>query len=271
MLYRNPVSILTRNMGIVGPALVFAVAVAIYNGDVPGLEPVNATIYIVAAFLFIPSYIQAPRTYALAELRRYGASDLYVFSREFSYNRTGSNFTWAGVNDKSYRIDFSSSEQGAKNGEEVLKTMKSTTRIIWFQPGVWVAVFSAILFLNIFLHNGISSLIGDMDKDANVFRIILFYLPSILAFALPIVSFVSVIMRDKILYECASKLASEIEEELNTRAATPMKCYRNICPKCGATSTAVLKNCVSCGASLEIKDDGTSWTSIRFTNDDELL
>lgn len=269
--YNNPLVIFSREIIVLGVALVITIGYAIYNGEVPGLNPINATIYIVAAFLFIPSYIQAPRTYALAELRKYGGTDLYVFSRELSFNRIGSNYTWVGVNDKNFRIDFSTGEQGARNAEEVKWVMSNTPKIIWLQPGVWVVIYSVILALNILLDNGVSYVLGSVEESTDPFRIILYYLPSIFAFALPIISFIFVRMRDNHLYECASKLAEEIEADLNKRAAAPMKCFRTICPICGTRATSSLKNCVSCGAPLEVQDDGTSWTAVRFTNENHLL
>ena len=73
---------------IVVPCTIFVISYGIYNREFPGLDPANATIYLVAGLLIIPSYIQAPRTYALSELRRYGASEMPVFSRgSYGFNR----------------------------------------------------------------------------------------------------------------------------------------------------------------------------------------
>jgi hypothetical protein len=255
-----------RNGGLLGPVIIFALAYAIYSRQIPGINPINATIFIVAGFLFIPSYIQAPRTYALSDLRRYGVSELYVFSKEFSDNRTGSNFTWAGINNKCYRIAFSGSEQGARNGEAVLRIMKSTPGIIWLQPGVWLVFYSVILLLNILLHDSAASLFSGMVTDE--FREIAFYLPSILSLICPALSYIFVIVRDNILYKCAVTLASEIEAELIAKAGSPMKCYHNICPNCGANTNAYLKNCISCGASLEVMESDSNLSSIRFMRDE---
>ena len=148
---------LLGQMWILVPCTIYVIAYGICNREFPGLDPINATVYLLGGILLIPSYIQAPRTYALSEIRRYGASEMPVFSKNYTYKRDGSNFTWAGIDEKSYRIAFSASEQGTKNGQEVLKVMKSKPWIIWLQPGVWLAIYTAILVLNIFLDNAVSS------------------------------------------------------------------------------------------------------------------
>ncbi|MBR3341707.1 MAG: hypothetical protein IKG30_08800 [Clostridiales bacterium] len=263
-------SILSK-VWIVVPCLIYALAYGIYNREFPGLDPINATVYVVAGFLIIPSYIQAPRTYALSEIRRYGASEMPVFSRKYTNKRTGSNFTWAGVDEKSFRIAFSASEQGTKNGQEVLKVMKSKPWIIWLQPGVWLAISTAILILNIFLYNAVSSLFASMGTGTEIaeLRVIVFYTPCVLALVCPVLSFIFVIVRDNILYECAVKLANEIEADLIAKAGSPMKCYRNVCPNCGAVSTSSLKRCNSCGISLEVLDSAMGLGTLKFYRDDD--
>lgn len=263
-------SILSK-VWIVVPCAIYAIAYGIYNREFPGLDPINATVYVVAGFLLIPSYIQAPRTYALSEIRRYGASEMPVFSRKYTYKRTGSNFTWAGIDEKSFRIAFSASEQGTKNGQEVLKVMKSKPWIIWLQPGVWLAISAAIFTLNIFLDNAVSSLFASIGTGTEIAKLreIVFYTPCVLALACPVLSYIFVIVRDKILYECAVKLANEIEASLIAKAGTPMKCYRNVCPNCGAVSTSSLKHCNSCGTSLEVLDSAMGLGTLKFYRDDD--
>ena len=271
MGFRNPMVKTLSEMWIVVPCAIYALAYGICNREFPALDPINASVYVVAGFLLIPSYIQASRTYALSEIRRYGASEMPVFSRKYNYNnRTGSNFTWAGIDGKSFRIAFSASEQGTKNGQEVLKVMKSTPWIIWFQPGVWLAIYIAIFVLNILLDNAVSSLFASMgtSSDIVVLRAIVFYIPCVLALACPVLSFVFVIVRDNILYECAVKLANEIEADLTAKAGSPMKCYRNVCPNCGAVSTSSLKHCNSCGTSLEVLGGTMGLGTLKFYRDD---
>ncbi len=267
----NPMFRILGEIWIVVPCAIYALAYGIYNREFPGLDPINATIYIMAGILLIPSYIQAPRTYALSEIRRYGASEMPVFSREYYYKRAGSNYTWAGIDEKSFRIAFSASEQGTKNGQEVLKVMKSKPWIIWLQPGVWLAIYTAILVLNVFLDNAVSSLFASMGTgiEIAVLREVVFYIPSVLAFACPVLSYIFVIVRDNILYECAVKLANEIEADLIAKAGAPMKCYRNICPNCGAVSTSSLKHCNSCGTSLEVLDSTMGMGTLKFYRDDD--
>ena len=271
MGHRNPMVKILAEAWVVVPYAIFAILYGIYNREFPGLEPINATVYIVAGLLFIPSYIQAPRTYALPELRRYGASEYPAFSRKYTYKRAGSNFTWAGIDEKCYRIAFSASEQGTENGREVLKVMKSKPWIIWLQPGVWLAIYTALLVMNIFLDNAVSSLFASMGTSTGIIalRQIVFYLPCVLAFACPVLSLIFVIVRDNILYKCAVKLANDIEAELIAKAGSPMKCYRNVCPNCGTVSTSSLKNCVNCGTSLEVLDSTMGAGSLKFVRDDD--
>ena len=262
---------LLGQMWILVPCTIYVIAYGICNREFPGLDPINATVYLLGGILLIPSYIQAPRMYALSEIRRYGASEMPVFSKNYTYKRDGSNFTWAGIDEKSYRIAFSASEQGTKNGQEVLKVIKSKPRIIWLQPGVWLAIYTAILVLNIFLDNAVSSLFAGMGAGTGitVLRGIVFYTPCVLALACPVLSFIFVIVRDNILYECAVNLAKEIEADLIANAGSPMKCYRNVCPKCGVVSTASLKHCNNCGTSLEVLDSTTGLGTLEFYRDDD--
>ena len=262
---------LLGQMWILVPCTIYVIAYGICNREFPGLDPINATVYLLGGILLIPSYIQAPRTYALSEIRRYGASEMPVFSKNYTYKRDGSNFTWAGIDEKSYRIAFSASEQGTKNGQEVLKVIKSKPGIIWLQPGVWLAIYTAILALNIFLDNAVSSLFAGMGTGTGitVLRGIVFYTPCVLALACPVLSFIFVIVRDNILYECAVNLAKEIEADLIANAGSPMKCYRNVCPKCGVVSTASLKHCNNCGTSLEVLDSTMGLGTLEFYRDDD--
>jgi hypothetical protein len=269
---RNPMLKILGEVWILVPLAIYVIANGIYNRVFPGLDPINATVYVVAGFLLIPSYIQAPRMYALSEIRRYGASEMPVFSRKYTYKRDGSNFTWAGTDEKCYRIAFSASEQGTRNGQEVLKVMKSKPWIIWLQPGVWLAISAAILTLNIFLDNAVSSLFASMGAGTEiaVLREIVFYTPCVLALACPILSYIFVIVRDNILYECAVELANDIEADLTAKAGSPMKCYRKVCPNCGAVSTSSLKHCNSCGTSLEVLDSTMDLGTLEFYRDDDL-
>ena len=267
----TPMFKLLGQMWILVPCTIYVIAYGICNREFPGLDPINATVYLLGGILLIPSYIQAPRMYALSEIRRYGASEMPVFSKNYTYKRDGSNFTWAGIDEKSYRIAFSASEQGTKNGQEVLKVIKSKPRIIWLQPGVWLAIYTAILVLNIFLDNAVSSLFAGMGAGTGitVLRGIVFYTPCVLALACPVLSFIFVIVRDNILYECAVNLAKEIEADLIANAGSPMKCYRNVCPKCGVVSTASLKHCNNCGTSLEVLDSAMGLGTLEFYRDDD--
>ena len=125
---------------------------ALTEGDIPGLNLINLTVFVVGGFLFIASFKHSKRTSALIDLRSNGTSKSYVYSDSYTCERIGSKETWAGKNDKSYRIAFYGMEQGNKNCAEVLNTMKRTPRIIWIRPGTWLFIFIAIFFANFFFY-----------------------------------------------------------------------------------------------------------------------
>ena len=102
----------------------------------------------------------------------------------------------------------------------------------------------------------------------------IFYLPSVLALGCPIVSLVFIKVRDKILYECAYRIASNLgaEEErtatesfINTQLS--QKWYYKVCPNCGAPASAALKQCKSCGSSLEVLEGAQNISSMRRISD----
>ena len=245
--------------------------VSIAQGDFPGLNLINTTIFIASGLLFIPSFMQADRTMALTELRRSGTSEFYVFSNSFSGNRNGSKDTWAGINNKSYRIAFYGLEQGHKNCKEVLNTMKNSYRIIWIRPGTWALIAFVIFVLNLMFYKNIFPLYENMNLDDTAIKLLdgfIFYLPSVLALGCPVLSFVFVIVRDNILYKCAERLSSEIMAEMSVQNGPGKKWYHNICPKCGARSSSSLKHCISCGNSLEVMESDTNLYSIRYISDE---
>ena len=63
---------------------------ALTDGDIPGLNLINLIIFIVAGFLFIPSFMQADRTIALVDLRESGSSSSFVTSDTYTGERKGS-------------------------------------------------------------------------------------------------------------------------------------------------------------------------------------
>ena len=223
---------------------------AISNGTVPGMNLTNAAIFLAGGLLFIPSIMQAIRTDALKDLRKTGTSEFYVCSRKYSEYRIGNNNTWAGKNDKNYRIAFYGTEQGIQNGQEVLKTMKMKPRIIWIRPGTWFFIYAALLIANFFFYDNVMQFFTGLSEDAfRFFDKFMFYLPCALAFICPVLSYIFVKVRDKILYKCAVKLAAEIDEEESDNAKSGMKII--VCPNCGAKSSSYLKECSRCGCSLE--------------------
>ena len=251
------------------PFCIYGLYLSIYNGDIPGLNVINITVFFLAAFLFIPSLLQTDRTMALTDLLRHGTSDLYILSRKFEGNRSGSNYTWAGTNTKSYRIEFGGTEQGLKNGEEVIKTMKSTPRIIWIRPGTWSVIYVAIFLLNFFFYVNVMPFFKNLDTHSTeyiVIEYIIFYLPSLLALICPVLSIIFVKVRDNILYECAVRLSNEILADLNTKNI-PGKWYHNVCPECGTKCSSSIKTCTSCGSPLEVKEECSNLYSARYMDD----
>ena len=106
------------------------------------------------------------------------------------------------------------------------------------------------LIANFFFYDNVSCFFTGLSDEA--FRFLdkfFFYLPCALAFICPILSFIFVMARDRILYKCAVRLAAEIDEEESSDARSGRKVA--ICPNCGANSSAYLKHCNSCGCSLE--------------------
>lgn len=260
--------------------LTFAVSSinALIQGYIPGLNLLNLGIFILAGLLFIPSFKQAERTVALVDLRRDGSSSSYVGSETFTYERKGSKRTWAGKNDKSYRISFAGADQGKKNSAEVLETMKRTPRIVWMRPRTWLIISIVIFFVNFFFYESIIPIFENMIMSDSAFMFVdefTFYLPSVLALGCSILSLVFVKVRDNILYECAVRLASEIQTEEKTAETEAFiknemgkKWYHIICPNCGARSSAALKHCVSCGSSLEVMEGDKNLYSIRQIKED---
>ena len=223
---------------------------AVANKTVPGMNLINAAIFVLGALLFIPSMTQSIRTDALKDLKKTGTSEFFVCSRKSSEYRTGNNNTWAGTNDRNYRISFYGTDQGIENGRAVLKAMKESPRIIWVRPGTWLVIFLLIFFSNFFFYdNVIPFFVPLSDAAFRFFNVFIYYLPCGLAFICPILSFIFVTVRDNILYKCAVKLAAEIDEEESSDARSSRKIIA--CPNCGTKSSAYLKNCSNCGCSLE--------------------
>ena len=252
---------------------------ALILGEIPGINLLNLGIFILAGLLFIPSFKQSQRTVALVDLRKSGSSSSYVGSEIFTYQRKGSPKTWVGKTDKSYRISFAGMEQGKKNCAEVLETMKRTPRIVWMRPATWFVISAVILFVNFFFYESIIPIFENMIMSDFAFAFLdelTFYLPSVLALGCSILSLVFVKVRDNILYECAVRLASEIQTEEKTAETEAFikneigkKWYHNICPNCGARATASLKHCVSCGSSLEVMDGDKNFYSIRQVKEEK--
>lgn len=243
------------------------------QGKVMGLNTINLTIFVVAGVLFALSLWHSVRTSALVKLRRDGTSDDYVFSAKNTGDWTGTPNALAGKDNKIYRIAFNDMEYGPKNCSEVLRVMESTPSIIWIRPGTWFFISVVLFFVNFLFYECVIPTFENMRMSDAAFRffdVLTFYLPSFLALACSVLSLVFVFVRDNILYECAVRLASEIETDkkmIETRniykKEISKKWYHNICPNCGAKADVPLKHCVSCGSSLEVLSDDKNLNSIR--------
>ena len=264
---------------VVGIIILLSGLAAIANGEVPGINLINLGIFFVTGCLFVLSFNHSDRTSALMDLRMSGMSKSYIYSDTYTGDRIGTKDTWAGKNDKSYRITFYGGEQGVKNCAEVLQTMKRTPRIIWIRPGTWL-VFAVIIFIvNFFFYECIIPIFENMVMSDFAFKFFdefIFYLPSVLALGCPILSRVFVKVRDNILYECAARLASDIkteemlaETEAFIKTEIGNKWYHSICPNCGAKAAASLKHCTSCGSSLEVIEGDKNLSSIRRVREEK--
>ena len=261
--YHGMQGLLNRFFGPLLPLLVIFIYFMVCQGGIPGLNAVNTTIYFAAGLLFIPSILQSARTSALTDLRKSGLSDYYVFSNSFNRNKDGTEDTWAGLYDKTFRIAFYGYEQGINNGKEVLKTMNSTPRIVWIRPGTWGIFAIAILVLDVVFYTSLG------DTDSFFLSYVFYYVPSLLALCCPVLSFAFVKIRDNYLYRCAVKIVSDRNKEMAVNTGSGMKMYHSICPKCGTSYAASILHCINCGSSLEVVEGDTNLNSIRMIRNDD--
>ena len=249
---------------------------AIINNEIPGLNLLSLAMFVTAGFLFIPSFQQSERTSELSDVLHYGLSKSYIYSDTYSGDRIGDKDTWAGRSNQSYRISFFG-PHGDNNIKEVRATMKRTPRIVWIRPGTWLAIAIVIFLVNFFFYEMVIPIFENMimsDAAFTFFDYLVFYLPPVLALQCPILSLIFVKVRDKYLYQCATRLANEIaaEEQRNVTESfieqeLSKKWYHTMCPNCGAKASAALKTCTSCGSSLEVMDGDSNLSSIRRINE----
>lgn len=249
---------------------------AVINGEIPGLDLPSFIVFAITGFLFIPSFKHSQRVSEVSDVRHYGKSKSYIYSDSYSGDRIGDKDTWAGKTNQSYRIAFYG-PHGDKNIEELRATTKRTPKIVWIMPGTWLVIAIVIFLVNFFFYELVIPIFENMimsDAAFTFFDYFVFYLPKVLALQCPILSFIFVKVRDKYIYECALRLANEINSE-EQRAVTESeiakelskKWYHTICPNCGARASAAIKTCTSCGSSLEVMDGDHNLSSIRRINE----
>ena len=261
----------------IGGELICFLGAQIVAGNIPGLNLINFIIFVVAACLFIPSLNQNERTSALVEIWRDMYSKSFIQSDSYTRERIGNKDTWAGKYDKSYLISFYNSQYGDSNAKSVYEAMKRTPRIIWIRPKTWALLAVGLFTLNFFFYETFIPYFETATMSDEAFAFFdefIFYLPSVLALACPILSIIFVKIRDKVLYQCAYRICSNMDAE-EERSATQTfiesqlskKWYYKICPNCGAPASSALKSCTSCGSSLEVMDGDQHLSAMRRLNE----
>ena len=117
-----------------------------------------------------------------------------------------------------------------------------------------------------------STFLAEIDDEAFAFfDEFIFYLPSVLALACPILSIIFVKIRDKVLYQCAYRICSNMDAE-EERSATQTfiesqlskKWYYKICPNCGAPVKGLGDlTCSYCGSNVK-KVNLRNWEMASF-------
>ena len=163
---------------------------------------------------------------------------------------------------KCYFIAFYDMEFGDENAEKAYETMKSTPKIIWVSPFVWLVLSIVCLISTFFFYESVIPYFEHAIMTDFAFAFVdhlVFYFPAILCLLFAVGSFVLTKVKDNFLYECAVRVvkdnkaaAEKLEKENAISAKLSNKWYYNICPNCGAYPSQVLKHCDHCGASLEV-------------------
>lgn len=253
--------------GIVFSVMLFSfVAGLIYEGVIPGLNFINLAIFVASVVMHIVALIQSGRT---ADIRNIEYVDLNKFAGKIwngngyrPRNAKGDKRTWASVNDKRYSISFFDREFGAENAKKVLETKLRTPKILWVKPSLWLKLSIGCFIVNFFFYEAVIPVFENMIMTDIAFAFIdefVFYLMSVLSLLFAVAAVVIFIAKDNVLHECALRIVEDnvaFEERYKTESAISSmlseKWYHNSCPNCGAPASKVLKNCLSCGSSLEV-------------------
>ena len=141
-------------------------------------------------------------------------SKSFIQSDSYTRERIGNKDTWAGKYDKSYLISFYNSQYGDINAKSVYEAMKRTPRIIWIRPKTWALIAVGLFTLNFFFYETFIPYFETATMSDEAFAFFdefIFYLPSVLALACPILSIIFVKIRDKVLYQCAYRICSNMD------------------------------------------------------------
>ena len=246
---------------VIGGIITFLMKVA--HNEIPGLNLINLAMFLVSSGFLIKSISEYHRTKALAFFKEYGPGKnlTYVWKGDSVSKIETDSKSWYGYN-KCYFIAFYDMEFGDENAEKAYETMKSTPKIIWVSPFVWLVLSIVCLISTFFFYESVIPFFEHAIMTDFAFAFVdhlVFYFPAILCLLFAVGSFVLTKVKDNFLYECAVRVvkdnkaaAEKLEKENAISAKLSNKWYYNICPNCGAYPSQVLKHCDHCGASLEV-------------------
>lgn len=246
---------------VIGGIITFLMKVA--HNEIPGLNLINLVMFLVSSGFLIKSISEYHRTKALAFFKEYGPGKnlTYVWKGDSVSKIETDSKSWYGYN-KCYFIAFYDHDFGDENAEKAYETMKSTPKIIWVSPTVWLVLSIICLISTFFFYEAVIPVFERAimtDFAFAFFDHLVFYFPAILCLLFAVGSFVLYKIKDNLLYECAVRVvkdnkaaAEKLEKENAISAKLSNKWYYNICPNCGAYPSQVLKHCDHCGASLEV-------------------
>ena len=246
---------------VIGGIITFLMKVA--HNEIPGLNLINLVMFLVSSGFLIKSISEYHRTKALAFFKEYGPGKnlTYIWKGDSVSKIETDSKSWYGYN-KCYFIAFYDHDFGDENAEKAYETMKSTPKIIWVSPTVWLVLSIICLISTFFFYEAVIPVFERAimtDFAFAFFDHLVFYFPAILCLLFAVGSFVLYKIKDNLLYECAVRVvkdnkaaAEKLEKENAISAKLSNKWYYNICPNCGAYPSQVLKHCDHCGASLEV-------------------
>ena len=246
---------------VIGGIITFLMKVA--HNEIPGLNLINLAMFLVSSVFLIKSISEYHRTKALAFFKEYGPGKnlTYVWKGDSVSKIETDSKSWYGYN-KCYFIAFYDLDFGDENAKKAYETMKSTPKIIWVSPTVWLVLSIICLVSTFFFYESIIPFFEHAIMTDFAFAFVdhlVFYFPAILCLLFAVGSFVLTKVKDNFLYECAVRVvkdnkaaAEKLEKENAISAKLSNKWYYNICPNCGAYPSQVLKHCDHCGASLEV-------------------